>query len=88
MRTEWAKSSARALRYKEEVAIVCQEMYRVMATFTHRASTWLKKAESISETDPFIREGVEAFARDQAGMYTSLREKFSDQWADAVKHIK
>ena len=45
VRIEWCKSRARASRFTEEVALLVEEMHRVLRFFDWKVQDWLAKGE-------------------------------------------
>ncbi|KAF7440872.1 hypothetical protein PC9H_001220 [Pleurotus ostreatus] len=80
---EWCKSRARALRWSEEVLLLQEEMRRVLAFLRWQAEWWKGQIcddESIPGPE-VLREGLNAYARQQANVRTRLAGSFEARWA-------
>lgn len=78
LRVEYAKSRARAHRWREEVIILEAEMERTALFFKYMASLWLERANlcraDASDSRRLI-DGLRAYARCQAHLYEKLGER-------------
>lgn len=85
MAIEWAKARARARRWDEEVALIQEEMRRVIAFFEWKAKWWRQSASQRSQgITPALSSGLTAYAEKQASMYDGLSLKFYNMW---VPHL-
>ena len=65
LKVEWAKTQARALRYREEEELVIEEMRRVITYLTSKAHWW--RNSSVGEgSNKSVRRGCKAYANRQA----------------------
>lgn len=85
MRVEWAKSRARALRWREEVLLLKEEMRRVIVYFEYKASWWVERNNAEGrEASPALAEGLYAYAAGQAQLQRDLASTFSKKWAPVL----
>ncbi|KAF8190101.1 hypothetical protein BJ912DRAFT_850370 [Pholiota molesta] len=88
LRSEWCKSRARSERFKEEVALLSEEMKRVLRFFTWKSDDWQAKAVPEAwpihseSAYPFQVEGRIAYAKGQANMYVKLKMHCEELWRD------
>jgi len=66
MRVEWAKTRARAMRWKEEYVLVQEEMRHVLAWHNYKANEWESQVDQRTSGDRSILQGVSAYAHKQA----------------------
>lgn len=96
MRVEWAKSKARAERWREELALLTEEMRRSLAYVRAEAGSWRKLAEQQHElvqrsrgpTADALEDGRRAYAVQKALMYEGLARRFAAKWAPVVLMAK
>ena len=83
-RLEWLKTYARQARWKEEVALLREEIRRVLASLEWRSDNWLSKGASLVifslTTCPYQLEGLRAYACRQADIFDSIRNHFLGIW--------
>ena len=84
-RIEWSKARARQARWSEEVALLKEEMRRVLESLKWKSNDWLRKGcpEAISalSTCPYQLEGLRAYASRQANVFGMLRKHFLGIWS-------
>ncbi|KDR72076.1 hypothetical protein GALMADRAFT_74300 [Galerina marginata CBS 339.88] len=80
LRSEWAKSRARALRAKEEVLLIKEEMRRTLEYLKHQVASWTAHSTSASTESKGLAEGRAGFARCQASLQYALHEHFIALW--------
>lgn len=80
LRSEWAKSRARAARATEEVLLLREEMRRVLAFLEWKANWWALKREARPVKDKALAEGLRAYADEQATLQHILRTSFQSIW--------
>ncbi|KAF9543143.1 hypothetical protein CPC08DRAFT_649982 [Agrocybe pediades] len=80
MRVEWAKSRARALRAKEEVLLLKEEMRRVLVYVEWKEKWWLQRLSPRPSTPRDLEEGVRGYALYQADIQKSFRILFRKLW--------
>jgi hypothetical protein len=83
-RLEWSKAYARAARWKEEEALLKEEMRRVLASLRSRSDSWLEKGDprAISSLThcPHQLEGLSAYACRQANVFNDICDHFAGIW--------
>src|SRR5262245_23236677 len=81
LRIEWCRSRARAMRWKEEVMLLSEEMRRVLAFFLWEVGWWRGKAYGRASTmTPEELEGAAAYAERQASIRLRMHAHFSYLW--------
>ncbi|KAL0958885.1 hypothetical protein HGRIS_014201 [Hohenbuehelia grisea] len=80
IRVEWAKGCARALRWKEEVRRVKEEMRCVRRSLEKREQRWLSQARGWEGLGVADAEGIRAYGHRQASVNRRLREYFTELW--------
>jgi hypothetical protein len=84
LRSEWAKSRARANRCKEEVLLLKEEMRRVLVFLEWKSDWWLQQ-QSLREGLPLeLGEGLRAFSFGQADLQKHLASHFKEIWCHAL----
>lgn len=81
---EWAKSRARAARYREEVNIVQEEMRRTIRFLEWKTKQWRERGDAkqrAGELDPEYASGLQAYAARQAAICDGQRRLFLQQWS-------
>lgn len=84
MRVEWFRNQARLMRWEEELVIVEEEMRRVLQYHLWKASEWRSKAGKRIGMETKIKQGLMAYAEEQAVVWESLGKKFADRWWDVM----
>ncbi|PPQ76635.1 hypothetical protein CVT26_012761 [Gymnopilus dilepis] len=80
LRSEWARSRARAARATEEVALLKEEMRRVLAYLDWKADWWKGRQSGRQVQDKALEEGLLAFCVDQESRQRALRASFQKLW--------
>jgi len=83
LRSEWAKSRARAERGREEVLLIKEEMRRTLESLTWEAEEWKKRALKRTEQvklESGLKEGLHAYALRQSDIQTHLAVHFRSLW--------
>lgn len=82
MRSEWARTRARMLRWREEVLLCEEEMRRILAYLDWHAKRWrvLAARERDDISDEGVRAGLRAYAFRQAAQWRALSVKFGETW--------
>lgn len=81
LRSEWARTRARSLRWKEEVLLCEEEMRRILAYFDWDAARWEERARSARGDKPAdIQAGLRAYAFRKASQWRALARKFGEAW--------
>jgi len=82
LRSEWAKSRARAARAQEEVMLLNEEMRRTLESLSWEAEDWktraVKRTEQVLEAG--LKDGLRAYAMRQSNIQTSLATHFRSLW--------
>jgi len=88
LRSEWAKSRARANRCKEEVLLLKEEMRRVLVFLEWKSKWWLERQDLREGLAPEVDEGMRAFAIGQANLQRNLSTHFRDIWKGPLSDDK
>ena len=80
MRVEWAKSHARANRWREEVLLLTEEMRRVVGYLDWKASWWHAQGSRRDDLRADITDGLTAYAHRQGDLMHKLAENFAALW--------
>ena len=80
VRMQWAKSYARATRWREEVRIAQHEMERVVASFRWESVQWRARVPDDVLGSDTLHDGLKAYALEQAALYDKLVVKFGGYW--------
>ncbi|KAE9393382.1 hypothetical protein BT96DRAFT_773708, partial [Gymnopus androsaceus JB14] len=76
LRVEWCKARARAQRYQEELELVDEEMGRAIAFTRWRADWWLKQIGLRQTVTAEVRDGLEAYGREQSAIEAERARKW------------
>ncbi|KAJ7714692.1 hypothetical protein DFH07DRAFT_762966, partial [Mycena maculata] len=80
VRIEWAKMRARAMRWKEEVDLLEEEMRRTHAFHVWRAGWWRDRVGLRGLEEGPQLEGETAYALRQTAVQTTLAERCAKEW--------
>ncbi|KAK7054540.1 hypothetical protein VNI00_003738 [Paramarasmius palmivorus] len=81
LRVQWCKARARARRSREELELVDEEMRRSI-TFCHwRAGWWDAQAQRRSDVNPWLAEGLQAYASEQSDIERRRGTSWQSSWA-------
>jgi len=80
LRSEWAKSRARAERCREEVLLLKEEMRRAVAFLDWKTKWWLDRRLTRNNVSKELAEGLAAYAEGQAELQKELRDHFCMLW--------
>ncbi|KAH7917878.1 hypothetical protein BV22DRAFT_1025551, partial [Leucogyrophana mollusca] len=80
LRVEWAKSRARAQRWKEESQLLVEEMRRVLCFFHWKAGWWNTQKTNRGDARADIHDGIAAYGAKQAHLFTHLAQVFAEKW--------
>lgn len=80
MCVEWAKSKARAERWREEKELLQEEMRRVLADLTWQAAWWRSHVGRHTDISQELGKGLAAYAEKQAVLREALARKFAKRW--------
>ncbi|KAF9018828.1 hypothetical protein BDZ89DRAFT_959732 [Hymenopellis radicata] len=81
LKIEWCKARARKLRWQEEVELLLEEMRRVVEFHRWSGSCWRARVNARGNVSPELRQGISAFAREQAARQTDLADGLERKWA-------
>lgn len=87
LRAEWSRSRARVRRAAEEVALLREEMNRVLLFLEWTATQWDVRANARSDVGAEMREGLRAYALDQAALQRSLAASFKLLWTTPLADV-
>lgn len=89
MRTEWARSRARAERWEEEETLLIEEMRRVLAYCEWRAAWWREQSQrrKNTDTDEALVRGLEAYAEKQAVIFDNMATRCGTRWYAYFKAV-
>ena len=78
------------MRWTEEITLVQDEMRRVCAYLSFYANWWSSHAGIgyLNQYDPFLAEGMAAYAERQAHLRTSLQSLFLGLWKDVEAWVE
>ena len=83
LQIQWCRTRAHAMRWSEEVLLVQEEMRRVLEYMSWFANWWTSHAAVPSMAhDPYLTEGLTAYAAKQADLRLTLRNHFEMLWED------
>jgi hypothetical protein len=85
LRAEWAKTRARAYRWKEEIILLEEEMRRAIEFCWHMSREWTKRKEARSHRDPHVLEGLQAYASEQHAVETARATLWFTAWG-SIRH--
>ena len=80
LRTEWVKAKARVTRWSEEVALLREEMRRILWFIQWKMKWWMETAQLRTNVRPDVMEGLLAYASKQAAILTQMSRRFADEW--------
>ncbi|KLO14505.1 hypothetical protein SCHPADRAFT_826309, partial [Schizopora paradoxa] len=85
VRSDWARSLARAERWEEEVILVPIEMRRVLRGLTHKAHWW-RATVDVAHAPTFpILAGYRAYSLKQADVCDRLAQSFASLWIPLLR---
>lgn len=85
---EWAKSKARADRWKEEIMLLEEEMRRVIEYCQWRSEWWRCQCGHRDGLRAPLLEGLSAYAEEQASQEAAIANAFTRQWAVAREQAR
>ena len=80
---KWAKAMARADRWEEDVALLNEEMRRVLHFCKWKANWWAKQVLLYKGLDAPLAEGLHTCAAKQADMEQQIHLAWSAKWVHA-----
>ena len=77
------------MRWSEEIMLVQEEMRRVCSYLSWYEIWWSSHADvgRMREYDPFLSEGIAAYAERQAQLRASLQGQFQGLWVDVAAWV-
>ncbi|PPQ82081.1 hypothetical protein CVT26_003681 [Gymnopilus dilepis] len=87
LRAEWAWSRARVDRATEEVALLREEMRRVLVYLEWRAAWWTSRKAARSVQDVVLAEGLSSYCTDQAALQERLKASFQEIWKMPITDV-
>lgn len=88
LRAEWARSRARVRRATEEVMLLREEMRRVLAFLKWKAKWWDDRVDARSVKGHSLKEGINAYAVEQARLQRTLSVSFLALWKTPLAEIE
>ncbi|KAJ7032307.1 hypothetical protein C8F04DRAFT_1262054 [Mycena alexandri] len=90
LRVEWAKTRARAHRWREEVDLLEEEMRRILVFLEWRAWWWRGLKDNRPEVveTATMQEGFNAYAERQAVIQEKMKVRFEGNWKDVPRWIE
>lgn len=69
------------MRWEEEVALLLEEMRRVIVYRRWNADLWRKRGrEQLAELDTIYQQGLSAFAAEQASIHDRVADDLESHW--------
>lgn len=87
MRSPYCKAKARHRRWKEEVALLCEEMRRVAQFFLWKHDEWSSLRNLRGGASDGVLEGANAYAARQANMWEALARRCVKRWQRALESV-
>ncbi|KAK7033760.1 CxC2 domain-containing protein [Favolaschia claudopus] len=84
VRVEWAAAKARRDRWTEEVQLLREEMRRVLRFLQWRALWWEDRRTITRAVMPEVKDGLQAFAAQQAAVLRQIARRFKSSWGASV----
>ena len=81
LRVEWAKTRARAERWREEVQLLDEEMRRTLEFGWWRARWWKQHADSHAGMPGHVGEGLRAYAIEQSNAERQRSVQWATKWS-------
>ena len=72
-------------RWKEEVKLLLEEMRRILCYMGWHAQHWRLLVAKRQVADEALREGLAAYANDQACIRESMGKQFEDEWCPLLE---
>lgn len=80
LRVEWAKSRARAARWKEELELLEEEMRRSIEFCRWRARWWTEQIGKRQDVSAPLLDGLTAYVHEQAEAEITRAEQWDEAW--------
>lgn len=86
LRVEWLKCRMRAARWKEEIQLIEEEMRRALEFCSWKVKWWEQQAHRRTTVPPHLREGLVAYATQNAAAECRRLMSWSNSWAQVRQH--
>ncbi|KAL1741225.1 hypothetical protein HDZ31DRAFT_84959 [Schizophyllum fasciatum] len=80
LRVEFLKSKARCDRDREETQLLMEEMRRTIASLSHDALVWRRRAHARMTADDSLREGLQSYALRQSALCSERAAVLVEKW--------
>jgi hypothetical protein len=87
LRYEWVRMRARRDRWREEVALLLEEMRRSVAYLRWKAHQWVERSNQQNITDITLQSGLRAYALRQGNIFRSLAETYLSEWNNVTDRL-
>ncbi|KAF7310144.1 CxC2 domain-containing protein [Mycena indigotica] len=88
VRVDWTKARARRDRWREEVALIREEMKRVLRCLATIQKEWDERAGARDEEDVALSSGLRAYALRQCAMHKRVGEAFYESWNKSAANAR
>lgn len=88
VRVEYAKAKAWHNRWREEVLLLVEELCRCKEFSVWQSEKWLRKWGARPDTNPELREGLDAYAYLQAEYKFQYAQQVDQRWAKLREHAQ
>ncbi|KAL1749600.1 hypothetical protein FB107DRAFT_280528 [Schizophyllum commune] len=85
LRVEYLKSKARRDRDREEIQLLEEEMRRTIASLDHDAEMWRQRAQSRTNCDEVLADGLRSYANEHAAICSERAALLEHKWASTRK---
>ncbi|KAJ6495718.1 hypothetical protein C8R47DRAFT_974024 [Mycena vitilis] len=85
VRVEWSRAQARKIRWEEEVALIREEMRRVLRYLDWQVRWWKERQETSTPMAEELRAGLRAYAVEQAIMHQQIADFFRTRWSQSIR---
>lgn len=85
VRVEWMKARARALRWKEELLLLPEEIRRTIAYHQWKAEWWEQRAFLRTDIDSVLAEGLRSYSARQTTIRRELAGQAHSLWQKTMK---
>ncbi|KAJ7049303.1 hypothetical protein C8F01DRAFT_1002465 [Mycena amicta] len=84
VRVNWTKARTRRDRWREEVALLQEEMKRVLRCLAAEQREWEERGRMREEEDAALTSGLQAYAARQSRLHRRIGETFYEGWNKSV----
>ncbi|KAL0563357.1 hypothetical protein V5O48_018711, partial [Marasmius crinis-equi] len=88
LRSEWCKARAASRRPREELRLVEEEMRWSIQYCRWQAAWWTEQATRRTDISPWLKEGLEAYAKEQSNTEMRCAIRWSGCWAPIRERAK